>query len=231
MRGHAGPARRDWRLLDPDLLRWSVDDGRCGPAAARPARRAAHARAGGRPARRGAGRARATAGRGRGRLCGPGRVARRPRRLHRGRPAVPPRRHRGHRQPAAGRARRRPSRRACGSPGASRSASPAARRPLPRGPAAGATSQSCEAITARDGRAAEGSAMRGVRRVPRASMPRRSLGDGARSATPSREPRRACADLAPATVLRAAAERLLRHPFQAWFYGDSVGFEGLAGRQ
>jgi unsaturated rhamnogalacturonyl hydrolase len=27
--------------------------------------------------------------------------------------------------------------------------------------------------------------------------------------------------------LRAAAERLLQHPFQAWFYGDSVGFEGL----
>jgi unsaturated rhamnogalacturonyl hydrolase len=28
-------------------------------------------------------------------------------------------------------------------------------------------------------------------------------------------------------VLRAAAERLVRHPFQAWFYGDSIGFEGL----
>ena len=28
-------------------------------------------------------------------------------------------------------------------------------------------------------------------------------------------------------VLRAAAERLVRHPFRAWFYGDSIGFEGL----
>lgn len=28
-------------------------------------------------------------------------------------------------------------------------------------------------------------------------------------------------------VLAAAAERLLRHPFQAWFFGDSIGFEGL----
>jgi len=28
-------------------------------------------------------------------------------------------------------------------------------------------------------------------------------------------------------VLRAAAERLVHHPFQAWFYGDSIGFEGL----
>jgi unsaturated rhamnogalacturonyl hydrolase len=34
------------------------------------------------------------------------------------------------------------------------------------------------------------------------------------------------ADLAP-DILRAASERLIRHPFQAWFYGDSIGFEGL----
>jgi len=27
--------------------------------------------------------------------------------------------------------------------------------------------------------------------------------------------------------LRLAAERLLRHRFEAWFYGDSIGFEGL----
>ena len=27
--------------------------------------------------------------------------------------------------------------------------------------------------------------------------------------------------------LRLVAERLLRHPYQAWFYGDSIGFEGL----
>jgi unsaturated rhamnogalacturonyl hydrolase len=27
--------------------------------------------------------------------------------------------------------------------------------------------------------------------------------------------------------LRRAAERLLRYPFEAWFYGDSIGFEGL----
>jgi unsaturated rhamnogalacturonyl hydrolase len=27
--------------------------------------------------------------------------------------------------------------------------------------------------------------------------------------------------------LRRAADRLLAHPFQAWFYGDSIGFEGL----
>lgn len=32
--------------------------------------------------------------------------------------------------------------------------------------------------------------------------------------------------LAP-EVLRAAAERLVHHPYQAWFYGDSIGFEGL----
>jgi unsaturated rhamnogalacturonyl hydrolase len=31
----------------------------------------------------------------------------------------------------------------------------------------------------------------------------------------------------PEGVLRQAAERLVRHPFQAWFYGDSIGFEGL----
>ncbi len=28
-------------------------------------------------------------------------------------------------------------------------------------------------------------------------------------------------------LLREVAERLMRHPFQAWFYGDSIGFEGL----
>lgn len=28
-------------------------------------------------------------------------------------------------------------------------------------------------------------------------------------------------------ILRLAAERLVAHPFQAWFYGDSIGFEGL----
>lgn len=27
--------------------------------------------------------------------------------------------------------------------------------------------------------------------------------------------------------LRRAADRLVAHPFQAWFYGDSIGFEGL----
>ncbi len=27
--------------------------------------------------------------------------------------------------------------------------------------------------------------------------------------------------------LRLVAERLVRHPYQAWFYGDSIGFEGL----
>jgi unsaturated rhamnogalacturonyl hydrolase len=27
--------------------------------------------------------------------------------------------------------------------------------------------------------------------------------------------------------LRRAADRLIAHPFQAWFYGDSIGFEGL----
>jgi unsaturated rhamnogalacturonyl hydrolase len=27
--------------------------------------------------------------------------------------------------------------------------------------------------------------------------------------------------------LTAAAERLVRHPFRCWFYGDSIGFEGL----
>lgn len=28
-------------------------------------------------------------------------------------------------------------------------------------------------------------------------------------------------------LLRSVAERALRHPYQAWFYGDSIGFEGL----
>lgn len=33
-------------------------------------------------------------------------------------------------------------------------------------------------------------------------------------------------DLSP-LLIRAVASRLAAHPFQAWFYGDSVGFEGL----
>lgn len=34
------------------------------------------------------------------------------------------------------------------------------------------------------------------------------------------------AKLTPA-LIRAVADRLMAHPFQCWFYGDSVGFEGL----
>lgn len=31
----------------------------------------------------------------------------------------------------------------------------------------------------------------------------------------------------PDTLLRNVADRLIEHPFEGWFYGDSIGFEGL----